>query len=389
MSTPPYSVGVVTTSRADFSIYASLLNELDQDADISMGLYVSGMHLSPDFGLTVKSVEAAGYPIWDKVECLMSSDSPEGISKSMGMATSGFAQSFARRKPDLLIVLGDRFEMHAVAVAALPFNIPLAHIHGGEETEGAMDNSLRHCISKLSHLHFPSTKLSEKRLQLMGEQPANICAAGAPALDSILSTKLLSRSELSEQFGIPDAPFILITYHPVTLETDGGQTEFEELWSALQNNPQPVVFTLANADQLGRAINQRIRDIVSEHPQAFLVENMGATRYYSAMACAHVMVGNSSSGIIEAASFELPVVNVGDRQKGRERSANVIDVEGTVTGITQGLVRANDPAFRKILKTSGNIYGDGQAAERILEKTKAALKAGINIKKPFHFPDDT
>jgi len=379
-----YSVGVVTTSRADFGIYQPVLKALSSAPALNVGLYVSGMHLAPEFGNTVAEVDASEWPILERIESLVSSDTPDGIAKSMGLGAIGFSQAFGHSAPDALVVLGDRYEMMVAALAALPFQIPVAHIHGGEETEGAIDNALRHCITKLAHLHFPATELAAQRIRSMGENPERVVCAGAPALDHIASTELFDHATLSERFGFPTDPFILVTYHPETLGADHTLANFEHLWSAARATGRPVVFTLANADAAGRAINERIREIAATEPSATLVENMGAQRYYSAMNAAHVMLGNSSSGILEAVSFGLPVVNIGDRQKGRERSGNVIDVAADPQAIARGLSEADAPELRARAGQRTNVYGDGGAAPRIAAGLVAFLESGADVRKPFH-----
>ncbi|MBR9824357.1 MAG: UDP-N-acetylglucosamine 2-epimerase (hydrolyzing) [Alphaproteobacteria bacterium] len=385
MTTQPWSIGVITTSRADFGIYRSVLEALAAAPDMDYGLFVSGMHLSPEFGLTAKLVEESGHPVWDNVEGLMSSDSEVGIAKSMGLTTLGFADAFARRRPDALIILGDRFEMHAAALAALPFRIPLAHIHGGEETEGAIDNVLRHSLTKLSNIHFPATELSARRIRAMGEGADRVVVSGAPALDGLEKIPFLSRDELARRFNLPEVgPFILATYHPVTLEPERSFAELDALWQAVRDDPEPIVFTRANADTAGRAVNQKLEAFVSERPdRTYLVGTMGAQGYFSAMRAASVMVGNSSSGILEAASFDLPVVNIGDRQSGRERSTNVIDVNGDEAAIRAALAEARSPTLQARAKASKNVYGDGNAASRIVAGLRTFLEADHGVAKAF------
>lgn len=385
MTKTSWSIGVVTTSRADFGIYGSVLRALSNAPDMNYGLFVSGMHLSPEFGHTADLVEESGHPIWARIEGLMSSDSDIGIAKSMGLTTLGFAESLARIRPDILLVLGDRFEMHAAALAAIPLRIPIAHIHGGEETEGAIDNVLRHSLTKLSNVHFPATELSARRIRAMGEPSDRITVAGAPALDGVAELEPVTRVELNERFGLPRrGPFLLATYHPVTLDPALSFAELDALWAAVKDDDQPIVFTLANADTAGRAINAKLAEFEAERPDTtHLVGTMGARAYFSAMREASAMVGNSSSGILEAASFGLPVVNIGNRQKGRERSGNVVDVKGDVAEIRHALAEVRTTAFTEQARACANVYGDGNAAARISEGIRTYLSGNEGIMKAF------
>lgn len=384
--TTQYRIGVVTTSRADFGIYRSVLKALQAAPDLEFGLVVTGMHLSPEFGMTVREVEASGFPIWAKFEALLASDSPEGIAKSMGTTTLAAAQAFADLEIDLLVVLGDRFEMHAVALAALPFRMPVAHIHGGEETEGAIDNALRHSMTKLSHLHFCATELAAARISAMGEDPKYITVSGAPALDSVGSVTRLDRAQLAEKFGLPKSDeFALITFHPETLDPVGTMQELDNLCSVLAETDLHLVFTAANADTSGRAVNAKLSAFIDHHKdRAQLVKHMGAVGYFSAMDAAAIMVGNSSSGILEAASFQLPVVNIGDRQAGRERSSNVVDCAGDTAAIRSAISSARSSEFREGLASAANVYGDGNAAPRIVDGMRAFLKDRAPVRKRFH-----
>jgi UDP-hydrolysing UDP-N-acetyl-D-glucosamine 2-epimerase len=383
MSSARWSVGVATTSRADFGIYRSVLKALAAESELDVGLYVSGMHLAPEFGDTVLEVEASPWPILARVPCLTGADTPAATAASMGRGTIGFAEAFEASRPDILVVLGDRYEMTAAALAALPFVIPVAHLHGGEETEGAIDNALRHVITKLAHLHFPATERAAARIRAMGEPPARVIRAGAPALDHMAEVELFDHATLATHFGFPAEPFILTTFHPETLSIDRTLAHFDAVMAAALADGHPIVVTLANADAAGRAINARLRDIAAAQPAVTLIENMGTQLYYSAMKAARLMLGNSSSGILEAASFGLPVVNVGDRQKGRERSGNIIDVPAELDALTRALQEADSPTFRARATDCVNVYGDGHAAPRIAAGLLAFLKEGADVRKPF------
>lgn len=378
-------VGVITVSRSDYGIYRPVLRRIQEDPELSLHLIVSGMHLSPEFGLSVSEIQRDGFPIGDTIEMLLSSDSSEGVAKSMGLGIIGFAQSYSRFQPDLLLVLGDRFEMHAAVVAALPFRIPIAHIHGGESTEGLIDEALRHSITKMSHIHFVSTEAYARRVIQMGEAPWRVVVSGSPALDNVRTLQLLTREELEEAHGfrLAEAP-LLVTYHPVTLEYEDTESHLNELMTALSEVDYSVIFTYPNADMRGRLIIERIRQFTEQHERAVAVPSLGTQAYYSLMAQSAAMVGNSSSGIIEAASFKLPVVNIGNRQRGRIRSQNVIDVDYDHRSIVAGINRATSPEFRRSLVDLVNPYGDGHAADRIVSAIKSTLPREGLIVKEFH-----
>ncbi len=362
-------IAAVTVARSDYGIYRPVLRAIRRLPDMRVSLVVSGAHLSADLGLTVREIEAEGMPIAERVPMLSDTDTPEAIAESMGRGIAGFGRAYARLRPDLLLVLGDRFEMHAAASAAVPMSVPIAHIHGGEITEGAIDDVFRHSITKMSHLHFVSTEQAARRVAQMGEEPWRITVSGAPGLDGLRDAARLDRAEIAARFGVrlPET-FLLATFHPVTLELNRTAWQIDQLVHALERVAIPVVFTMPNADSNGRLIRERIARFVQAYPWASRVENFGTEGYASAMSLASAMVGNSSSGILEAATFELPVVNTGARQAGRERAANIIDVGDSADEIVAGLRRSLDPAFRAGLRGLRNPYGDGRASERIAER---------------------
>lgn len=366
------TIGIVTGGRSDYGILRPLLRAIHGTKGLRLSVLVTGAHLSPAFGSTVREIEAEGFPIDERVEMLGPSDTPEGIAESMGRGTIGFTQVFARRRPDLLVALGDRFEMHAAVVAALPFKIPVAHIHGGEITEGAFDDALRHSISKLSHLHFVAAEVYAQRLIQMGEEPWRVTMSGALGLDNLQGVTLLSRGELESQIGLALEPApLLVTFHPTTLEYEQTDWQVQELLEALRTMDRPIVFTMPNADTSGQVIRHRLLAFVQAHPSARAVENLGTQVYFSLMAMSAAMVGNSSSGLIEAMSVALPVVNIGTRQAGRLRPENVIDTGYRRDEILSGLRRALLPHTKAKLIGRPNPYGDGGAAARILAKLEA------------------
>ena len=380
------TIGVVTVARSDYGIYLPILRKIQGDPELKLHLIVGGMHLAPEFGHTVEEIEADGFAIGERVEMLLSSDSPAGIAKSIGLGVIGFAQVYAAFRPDILVVLGDRFEMYAAAVAALPFKIPIAHIHGGEVTQGALDDALRHSMTKLSHLHFVATEGYARRVIQLGEEPWRVVVSGAPGLDNLNTFPLLPAHEIEEKFGLRlDVPPLLVTFHPVTLEYEQTEYQMEELLAALDMIDMPIVFTMPNADTRNSVIRRMIADFVEAHDAAQSVENFGRQGYFSMMALAAALVGNSSSGIIEASSFKLPVVNIGTRQAGRVRAANVIDVEYARTEIVSAIRRAISPEFRVGLRGLVNPYFAGADAAQIIvdgiKQTALDKKLGM---KTFH-----
>lgn len=378
-------IAVVTVARSDYGIYKSILHAIRMDKELELRLLVGGMHLSPEFGNTVTDIESDGFEIAAKIEMLLSSDSPEGVAKSIGLGVLGFAQAYADVRPDLLLLLGDRFEMLSAAVAALPYGMPIAHIHGGESTEGAMDEAIRHSITKMSHLHFASTEAYAKRIIQMGEEPWRVTISGAPSLDNLAKIPLLKKEALEERFGFSlKDKTLLVTYHPVTSEPEDTTHHVEELLAALKESGFALIFTSPNADHQGRSILQKIQDFVLHHPRAWFVANLGQQGYFSLMGQVAAMVGNSSSGMIEAASFGLPVVNIGSRQRGRVHGQNVLNVGYERKEISEGIRRATQPPFKLGLANMKNPYGEGQAAEKIVSKLKNVPLNRELIVKRFH-----
>lgn len=379
------TITAVTVGRSDFGIYRPVLRAIQENPDLSLRLIASGMHLAPEFGHTVDAIVDEGFEVTERVEMSLSSDTPEGVAKSIGLGVIGFGQSFARSRPDLLLVLGDRFEMYAAAIAALPFRIPMAHIHGGEVTEGAIDDAIRHSITKLSHLHFVSTQAYADRIIRMGEEPWRVVVSGAPSLDNLAGVEVLGLDALGASLGVPlEQPFILATYHPATLEEQSARVQMDEVLAAITERDMPVVFTMPNADPGGREVGEMIRAYTEAHPTAVYVENLGTQAYFSMMANAALMLGNSSSGIIEACSFGLPVVNIGTRQRGRVRGSNVIDIDCEREAIAAGIAQALDPAFGQHIKGTVNPYGSGQASQVIAERLQAVELGPQLITKRFY-----
>ncbi len=379
------TIGVVTTARSDYSCYLPILRAIQADSELDGRIFASGMHLSPEFGLTIEAIQADGFPIHERVEMLVSSHTPEGISKSMGLGVIGFAQAFSRFRPDLLLALGDRFDMFAAVAAALPFAIPIAHIAGGESTEGAIDEAIRHSLTKMSHLHFVSNAVYCQRVIQMGEEPWRVTVTGNPSLDNLNTLNFLTQAELEERVGMSLAPRpLLVTYHPVTLEYAETGKHVCELLSALDELRLPVVFTYPNADTGSRVIIESIERFVSSHSNSKVVCNLGTRACFSLMKCASAMVGNSSSGILEAASFELPVVNLGIRQQGRIHGPNVIDADEDRVSILKAIRQVLTPSFRESLRGLKNPYGDGDGTTRIIKVLKTVRLDQNLLLKRFH-----
>lgn len=368
-------IGVVTTGRADFGILRPILHAIRASPELTLELYATGMHLAPQFGVPEAlftehtSDPSEQFRVDERVAMLVAGDTPVSLSTSMGLGTIGFSQLFARRRPDILLALGDRFEMHAAVVAAVPFTIPIAHIHGGELTAGAIDNALRYSLTQFSHLHFVATSTAAQRLIQMGEEPWRVAVTGAPALDNLQTMNWLTETELCSRLGIGfDKPPLLVTFHPVTLEYEQTNGQIDAVLSALNAFQRPIVLTVPNADTARNAIYDALCAFVRDRTDAVMVENFGCQGYFSMMKYAGAMVGNSSSGIIEAASFGLPVVNIGTRQDGRLRAANVIDCPCQKDAIIGAIDTALSPGFRASIRGLSNPYGDGGSAERITRR---------------------
>jgi UDP-N-acetylglucosamine 2-epimerase (non-hydrolysing)/GDP/UDP-N,N'-diacetylbacillosamine 2-epimerase (hydrolysing) len=351
-------------------------------------MFVAGTHLAPAHGSTVRQIEADGFPVTERVEMLLASDTPESIAKSIGLGLMGFSQAFARSRPDILLVLGDRYEMYSAVLAALPFRMVVAHIHGGEVTEGAIDDALRHSMTKLSHIHFVSTETYARRIEQLGEEPWRITISGAPALDNMASMDFLSVEQLEDRFSVKIGPgTLLVTFHPVTLEYDQTEWQITQLLDALEELALPVIFTAPNADTGNSIVRMKMMQFCDSHQDAWFIENSGLQGYFSLMKHVAAMVGNSSSGIIEAPSMKLPVVNIGARQAGRVRAKNVIDVDYPRGSIVSGIQLAVSESFRNGLKDLVNPYGHGDATSIILKRLLSEpLRPELTKKKFIDLP---
>ena len=385
MTRIPYrTIGVISVGRSDYSIYLPILRRIKASKGLRLHLVIAGAHLSEKFGMTVRAIEADGFDIGDRVETTSASDTPKDVAQAMGEGLVRFARSYERRRPDLLLALGDRFEMYAAVSAAAPFGIPVAHLHGGESTEGATDELFRHAITKMSHLHFVAMEAYRDRVVRMGEEPWRVTVAGAPALDNLRELERLSAPDIEKGIDMSlNPPPLLVTFHPVTLEPGDTSRQLAELLDALEQIDAPMVFTYPNADAGHEWIIEAIRSFVRRHPRRRFLVNLGARLYFSLMGHAAAMVGNSSSGIIEAASFRLPVVNVGSRQRGRFHGKNVVDVDCESAAIVEAVRRVTQPSFPSSLSDLTNPYGDGFAAERIVSALEKIPLDRALIQKKF------
>lgn len=377
---------VVTGTRAEYGLLQGLIKKIIASAELELQLVVTGMHLSPEFGNTYKEIEADGFIIDKKVEILLSSDSHVGIGKSVGLGVMEFSEVFNQLEPEIILLLGDRFEIFAAAAAATMLCKPIAHLHGGELTEGAFDEAIRHSVTKMSHLHFTSCEQHKKRVIQLGEQPERVFNVGALGIDNILSVPLLSRKELEKaiEFNLAQKN-ILITFHSVTLESDSAEQQFSELLKAVDELEEThLIFTKSNSDPGGRVINAMIDDYVKENRhKSIAFTSMGQLRYLSALQFMDALVGNSSSGIIEAPSFNLAAINIGDRQKGRVRADSVIDCDPSYASINNALKKIDLPDFKKKLSNTINPYGDGNTSDKIINILQKFPFTNI-LKKSFY-----
>lgn len=377
-------VAVVTGSRAEYGLLAPVITAL-RAANLDVRLIVTGSHLNRKQGLTVREIETDGHAIAARVP-LGDSDNAHGTARAMARGLEGFSRAYERLKPQLIVVLGDRFEILAAAAAALPHRIPVAHLHGGESTEGAWDESIRHALTKLSHLHFPASPFYAMRIKRMGEDPRRVFCFGSPAWDRLAQVPRLSRPQLERELGMPliNRPLGLVTYHPATLSADRGSAEFRALLSALDRRSGTWIFTCPNADAGSAAIRRYIEAFVTRHPaRAAAFHSLGQKLYFSLLAHVDVMLGNSSSGLLEAPFFALPVVNVGDRQAGRLRERNVIDVpQATAAAVARALNRALSKPFRRSLRPA-RLAAKGPS-RRIAETLRRVVLDESLLKKRFH-----
>ncbi|AUG57896.1 UDP-N-acetylglucosamine 2-epimerase [Acetivibrio saccincola] len=374
---------VVTGTRAEYGLLYPVIKAISEDEDLHLQLIATGMHLSHEFGLTFREIEKDGFYIDKKIEMLLSSDTPVGTVKAMGLGLIGFADAYSELKPDLLVVLGDRFEILAACQAALIFKIPIAHIGGGDTTEGAFDESIRHSITKMSHLHFVTNEKAYMRVVQMGEKKENVYNVGSPGIDVILNTKLLAKEALEKELNLKfHEKNLLITYHPETLSGVPSCQNVKELLYALDGLGENtgLIFTKSNADPEGREIINLVEEFVKEHPNAYIYHSLGRKVYLSVMTHVDAVVGNSSSGLYEAPSFKKPTVNIGDRQKGRLMASSVINCAPERGEILKAIKKA----FVMDCSDTVNPYGDGKSSKRIVKVIKSIKEYKALLKKRFY-----
>ena len=376
---------VVTGSRAEYGLLYWLLKKLESAEDFELELVVTGMHLSPEFGMTYKEIEKDGFPIAEKIPMLLSSDAPAGVTKSTGLGLIGFADLFDRSRPDVVVVLGDRFELFAVASAALFAAIPIAHIHGGEVTTGAFDEAIRHSITKMASLHFTAAEAYRKRVIQLGEQPDTVFNVGAPGLENIQKISLLTKEETEQSLGLKlGQKSLLVTWHPVTLEPGRAKQDLKVLLDALDKlDDTKFVFTKSNADNEGRSLNRIIVDYVTSCPEKAVVHtSLGQIRYLSTLKQVTGVIGNSSSGIIEAPSVKTGTINIGRRQEGRVRASSIIDCDPDLESICSAFERLFSPEFQSLVQHTRNPHDGGPVSENILRILRQQESSGWR-KKPF------
>lgn len=375
---------VITGTRAEYGLLRWIMQSIKEDPDLTLQVIATGMHMSPEFGLTYRAIEQDGFYIDRKVEMLISSDTPTGIAKSMGLGMIGFADALNDLRPNLIVVLGDRFEIFSAVSAALVARIPVAHIHGGEATEGLIDESIRHSITKMSHLHFVAAEKYRQRVIQLGEQPDRVFLVGGLGIDSINKLNLLNRAELEDsikfKLGLKN---LLITFHPVTLERVTAEKQLEELLAALGDlKDTHLIFTMPNADTDGRGLIKLIKNFVAQHSNARAYTSLGQLRYLSCLAQVDGVVGNSSSGLAEVPSFKKGTINIGDRQRGRLQAESIINCEPERNSIAAALNELYSSRFQAGLRHVINPYGNGGASESIVSLIKKSSLDGI-LKKHF------
>lgn len=380
-------ISIFTGTRAEYGILYWIIKGLNEAKDIDMTLLVGGMHLSPEFGKTIDQIRNDGFPIKDTFEFILSSETPVGISKSMALASISSAESFDRNKPDLLIILGDRFEALSVAQSAMIARIPIAHIHGGEITQGLIDEAIRHSITKMSHFHFASTEDYKQRIIQLGENPKNVFNFGAPGIDSIKRIKLLNKKDLQEKINFTlGKSYFVVTFHPVTLSDSGGSEQLNNLLEALDFYPDyKLIISYPNADTNSRMFIDMLEIYRDKNVnRVLLCESLGQCKYLSALKHADLVVGNSSSGLIEAPSLQIPTVNIGERQSGRVSGETVINCDVKVRSIKNAIKIALSDDFKKKCKNSKNPYGNGDSSKKIVNKLRKVDLNNVLMKKFFN-----
>lgn len=378
---------ILTSTRAEYGLLAPIIKKMSKNSQIDVCVVATGTHLSPEFGMTVNEIKKDGIKVDKEIDILLSSDTPVAISKTMGLAMIGFGDYFAECKPDALMVLGDRYETLAVCIAAMNARIPIIHLHGGEATEGLVDEAVRNAITKLSYLHFTSAEEYRNRVIQMGEAPERVFAVGAMGVENALHMKRLSKKELEDSLGCKiGGTMAVLTFHPVTLEDNTAEAQIDEIIKVMQQCGKiTFICTKANADVGGRIINEKLKECAEACDNVYLFDSLGMQRYLSTLSIADFVIGNSSSGIIEVPSFKIPTINIGDRQKGRIQSESVINCKPYAWEISQAIEKALSDEFRKKVSTCNNPYGDGNTSDVIVDITERYLiEDKLQVQKKFY-----
>ncbi|GAA0082223.1 MULTISPECIES: UDP-N-acetylglucosamine 2-epimerase [Clostridium] len=364
---------VVTGTRAEYGLLYWTMKEIKKDKDLQLQLIVTGNHLIREYGYTVGQIKKDGFKIDEEIDMIIDSEKKSSVLKSMGIEMIQMAQAFDRLKPDILLILGDRYETFIAATCAMMMNIPIAHMNGGESTEGAVDEQIRHAITKMAHIHFPGAAYYKERIIKMGEEPWRVFNVGQAGIENIKKLKLLGKEQLEKELNINFTKKVfLITYHPVTLQLKNTKGQIDNLLKAISNFDAQYIFTYPNADFGSKIIIDKINDFVKDHKEAKIYYSLGQKRYLNLLKYADIMIGNSSSGIIESPIFKIPVVNIGDRQKGRVRNKNIIDTDYSENEITNAISKVlKDEKFKENLNSIDNIYGNGNTSKQIVEILKS------------------
>lgn len=381
-------INILTTTRAEYGLMRPLIRRMHKDPEIEMHLVVTGTHLDEKYGMTYREIEKDGFPIHKKIEILSNKDGIIAVSETMANALTEFTKYFLEEKPDFLLVDGDRYESMAVCIAAFNTNVPIIHCGGGATTEGAADEFYRHAITKMAYLHFPTTDIYRRRVIQLGEEPERVFTVGSMGIENMLTTALISKEELENNLRFKlDRPFALVTFHPVTLENQTSNEQINELFKACDSmSEMKFIFTMANADSGGKEINELLIKYAKTRTDRILcVESLGSLHYLSAMKYCEFVLGNSSSGLIEAPSFKIPTVNIGDRQRGRIKARSIIDCEPNAENIIWGMKKALSPEFRDECKTVINPNGDGDTTRKIVDRIKNyCSQYSVDLKKKFY-----
>ncbi|EOR20200.1 UDP-N-acetylglucosamine 2-epimerase [Clostridium sartagoforme AAU1] len=375
-------IAVVTGTRAEYGLLKNIMKKINEDNDLELQLIVTGTHLSDKYGKTISEIIEDGFKIDYSIPILMDGNDGVNIAKEMGLLMSNLSEVLSNLNPNILLILGDRYEIFAAAATAMAMNIPIAHISGGEVTEGAMDEQIRHAITKMAHIHFPGADCYVENIKNMGEEDFRVFNVGDPGIENIKLTKLLSKKEIFEDLGVEvDEDTLLVTYHPVTLEIDDLERQIDNLISALDNLNKRMVITYPNADNGGKLIIDKLEQFKQRNSNVYLYKNLGSLRFLSVMNLCGAIVGNSSSALVEAPFLKKPVVNIGNRQKGRLMAENILSCDYEANNIESAINKAISQDFKKFVKTIDSLYGEGNTSTEIVEVLKTIELGDKLLKK--------